>query len=401
MALMDYLLWGLLGVGVVLAWNRANKRLFGDLLSPFNLLLFAWIGPLLLRGFNLSELERPWTIEIVLIFLGVTLGLVSPLIAMQPLIQGHRLAAQRPIFEKTLALFRDWRFIGLMLVCFVVSFSAYIYNDFVTNPVGIPLIALSRDPTIPREAFHRWGRTGGAGIVGLLATPVFILTPMFYLAFRASRRWLIRVFLLGLALLYPIMTLLKLSRIELIQAGVSFVLIEYYYRQFLSLRIRPTRFRILRYSQWAVVAAGLIVGVALFQLAFQQIRGGFTPEDRTVGRLIGYKLDVPDPFYGLAVELYGYFAMPLENFANFYKANPEGGFNPGIGLFRPLLSITGQGRVADAMLEQIDLLDERRLWPVNTYPFITLIHAELGLVGVLVTSVLYAGMVGFFYARFR
>ena len=51
----------LLIVCVVLAWLKLNQRRFGDSFSPFNLLLFGWVGPLLLSTMSLSSLERPWS----------------------------------------------------------------------------------------------------------------------------------------------------------------------------------------------------------------------------------------------------------------------------------------------------------------------------------------------------
>ena len=394
---MEYLLWILLSCGVVLSWIKLNKFWFADTLSPFNLLLFSWIGPLLLRGLNLSEYEHPWRMEIYVVMIIVTFGLITPLLVAHPFIRSRPLAAQQPIFQRMLVLFQDNRFISLMVIFYIISFIAFIYNDFITNPAKIPLITLIQDPLMPREAFHRWGRTGGPK-VGLLMIPLYVLTPMFYLSYKVNNRGFKKFIMIGFALLYPIMIILKLSRIEFIQASMNIFLVEYYYRRFLSQRMKSYSFRRLRY---VIVVIGLIIGIALTTTELQKVRGGFEAESRAVGKLIGYKPDIPVPFYGLAAEMYGYFAMPLENFANFYKANPEGGFNPGIGFFRPLLSITGQGRLADAMIEKVDLLDGKRLWPVNTYPFITLIYAELGLIGVFVVSLLYGGMVSFFYVRFR
>src|SRR5258708_7277277 len=108
--------------------------------------------------------------------------------------------------------------------------------------------------------------------------------------------------------------------------------------------------------------------------------------------------DLPEAFYVFFVEGYSYFGLPFENFAIFHESH-RGDFNVGIGFFRPVLSIVGEGPLVDRMLDRSGFAPLFGF--VNTYPFITLIDAELGVIGVLIIPILYGLFVSYFYVRFR
>ena len=393
---MCYLLWSLVVLAVIWGWNRINKKLFGDWFSPFNQLLFSWIGPLCLRAYSLSSLEEPWTTDLIFIIGWVTLSLVVTSLLARPFVKRSSFGVRKPTFDKTVELFQKKWFLVLVTFCFVASFVGYIYNEFITNPVGIPLITLAQNPSIPREPFHRWGK--GSKLV-ILSVPLFLLSPMLYLAFRASRRGTGKVFLLLLAGLYPIGCLFKLSRIDLVGVSLNIVVVEYYYRMFSSVKTVKVRPKIIKYARYVLLLAMTIGLLIVSTNEFNRIRAGYDPSDRLQGKLGGITSDIPDPLYNLVVNLYAYFAFPFENFANFYQSY-SGGYNPGIGFFRPILTMMNQGDVADAMLARINLCLRSEGFS-NTYPFITLVYAELGLLGILLVPIIYGVFVNTLYVRFR
>jgi len=400
---MYYALLALFYLAGLKLWLRVNKSLFDDRLSPLNLLLFSWVGPLALRTFNLSELERTWSWDFTIIICWVTLCLIVTSVSAVAMMKRRSKSVKydlwlqtKPVFEKTLALFRNKTFLVLLGLLFVVSFCAYIYNEFITNPIGIPLLTYLNDPTISRDPFHRWGKTNRS-FAGYLSLPIYPLVPMLYLVFRLSRRRLAQIGWLICAVAYPIMTILKLSRIDFLNALFTIVLAEYYYRRysFSSQPAGPRHTPNRSHRKLVFVTAAILFLLAVSPLA--RIRGGGT-DQAALGRLMGIRLDTTIPLYPAITEAYVYFAMPFENFSNFYQSS-KSGFNPGIGFFRPVLSIIGYGWLADEMLDRIDMNFE--LLPLNTYPFVTLIYFELGIPGVLICPIVYGLLVSFVYTRFR
>ena len=383
------LAFALLGWG----WIRFNRVWFDDPVSPFNLLLFSWVGPLALRAYNLSDQERAWPADVVLILLWVTAALVLPLLAARPPKGPSRSSEAREAFGRMLATFRTPLFLWLISAIYLLCFAAYIYNEFITNPIGIPLLSFLRDPTIALGNYHRWGKEEGRSLGLYFSLPVQVLVAMLYLGFRANagraRRWV----LLALALAYPVMAALKLSRSDILYSLIGMFLVEHYYRRFTlgDGRRRIGAGRAVRYA----VLFGL-TAVALN--AFLLIRAGFSPVEGGFATLIGLKVHAGVLTSPLG-EVYGYFAMPFENFSNIYQRY-GGGPELGVGPLRPVLSLTGQSDIAERLMSRLDL-DSVLLYPINTYTFLTLTYVELGLFGLLFVPLLYSAGMGILYARFR
>jgi oligosaccharide repeat unit polymerase len=130
---------------------------------------------------------------------------------------------------------------------------------------------------------------------------------------------------------------------------------------------------------------------------FVQLRNGFDSSD-AFQTIVGTDIRVYPPVDGFLSEVYEYFALPWQNFADTFDA-----YRPtirlGIGFFRPVFSLLGQGAALDDSLDRINF--DPTLGPANTYPFITLIYLELGILGIIVCPVLYGLFVSWIYARFR
>jgi oligosaccharide repeat unit polymerase len=375
------------------AWIRLNRILFEDPVSPFNMLLFSWLGPLALRSYGLSDQERSWPLELILIVLWVTAALALPVLAIRPRRGATASGEARRVFTRLRATMRTPLFLWLIGVMYALSFVAYLYNEFITNPIGIPLLSFIRDPTLALGNYHRWGKEEGRTFALYLSLPVQVLVPMLYLGFRENagraRRWL----LLALALAYPFMAALKLSRSDILYAVMAMALVEYYYRRFT--RTGPGR----RMSTGTMLRYGALGAVLVVVLnAFLFIRAGLSPLEGGFATLIGLKVHA-GPFTSPLGEVYGYFALPFENFANIFRRY-SGGLEIGVGPLRPLLSVTGQSALAERLMARIDL-ENVLLYPINTYTFLTLTYVELGLVGVLVVPLVYGVAIGYLYARFR
>jgi hypothetical protein len=155
---------GLLGiVALVVTWTRVNRAVFGDALSPFNLLLLGWVGPLALRGLHLSDQERAWSPSTVAIMLAVTGILALGVLILRPSPCAIT-AMQRASFGHMMEALRQPSLLLMLAAIYVVSFCGYLYNEFITNPVGIPVITYLRDPTMALGNYHRWGKEEGRTI---------------------------------------------------------------------------------------------------------------------------------------------------------------------------------------------------------------------------------------------
>jgi hypothetical protein len=332
--------------------------------------------------------------EVISIFAWVTLVLV--LTSLYPaLVSKKPFESRRHIFQNAMGLFRDPTFQALLLVWFTVGLAAYIYAEFYTNEIGIPMLAFIRNPALSRVpvAFWQWGKDNR---ITLLAIPLFVVVPMLYLAGRIAERVKTKIFFLSLSVVYPVATILKMSRIDFANIIIGIVFAEYYYRKFLGGSQDTFRQKVRKYWRYVLVGGGLFVLLLLGSTEFSRIRGGSVMSE--LAQEIGMEVDVPEPFGSMVVAVYEYTALPFENFANFYNSY-NGGYRIGIGFFRPMLSLIAQGKVADEMLQGVDF--NFQLLPANTYPFITTIYAEMGIFGVIVTPIVYGLFINTIYVRFR
>jgi hypothetical protein len=141
---------------------------------------------------------------------------------------------------------------------------------------------------------------------------------------------------------------------------------------------------------------GLLVILVLLYWTAAVRTGGV--QSNLYAQNIGFKLGGEGPWHELLAQIYGYAALPFENFHLFF-ASYSGAYNLGISALRPLLSITGQGRVADQMLSQIPFTAVSPA--AGSATFLTPLYAELNVEGVLIIPIFYGLLVNGLYVRFR
>src|SRR5882724_7305679 len=391
---MDPVLWLLLVVMVILSWLKINQWLFNDFLSPFNLLLPAWVLPLLLKLLRLSQAERPWRDETILMIGWATLSLGVVSLAPAFLLRSKRNFWQGQVWRNLATLLQRRGVTVVLSLWFAIRAVAVIYNEFVTNPVGIPIITYLRNPDISRDPYWQWKGES----LWFLSIPVFTLTPVFYLKFKIATSRGRKLLFLGAASFYPLVELVKMSRSECIYALSSIALMEYYYRRSIQRGRKRNRLG-FKTVMWRLVFVGTMATAALFSATlFQQIRAN--KPMLTSAKSMAMVVDFPEPYASTVVEVYGYFALPFENFSNFVNDYP-GGWNLGVGALRPVFSATGWGGTVRGRLENINFDKYLEMLPINTYPFLASIYAEAGWVGILLAPPFYAAVVGFIYLRFR
>jgi len=373
---------------VTLLWFGINAKLFADNMSPFQILYFSWILPLLLCTLQLSNLERPWEIESIGIIAWVTLCLLLPSILPAYLTRTVSESSFRIVFAKTVCLVKSPAFKCIVLFLFTISFSAYIYSEFVTNPVGIPLVSALTGNMSLGGTSHRWGKETKWSLI----TPLlFILTPLLYLIAKSTEGKTKRSVYFCLAFSFPFMGILKLSRSDILIGVLNVAFIEYHWRK--TLLVGGEKRQILNYKSILLGAIGILIAYGTLY-----IRTGMDKLGNFYARMIGFKLEGTGIFVETFAQIYGYLALPFENFHNFFETY-TGGYSPGISVLRPLLSMLGKGSLADEMLAQINY--EPLGGAAGSATFLTFMYAELGIWGLLFVPLIYSIFVNTLYVRFR
>src|SRR2546425_5937747 len=225
------------GVILYLGWTGINRVAFDDFFSPFNMLYYSWIVPLLIRGLNLSWFETEWNLQTFGAVGLVTCSLVS--VSLPAALQRkpiRSLGEVQPAFSGILKTLQDNRIIAFLLVLYLLIFGLYLYVEFITNPAGFALISgLAGTLTSEEAGYYGWGKTEGRTFFISLATSatqfLLILGPIFYLRFRCGGTRIGRVFFLTIASSTTLLGLMKLSKGDVVTPLFILVLTEYYYRR--------------------------------------------------------------------------------------------------------------------------------------------------------------------------
>jgi hypothetical protein len=298
----------------------------------------------------------------------------------------HRLGSLKPaeVSDEAVGVINDFRFLIPFVGCWCLAFLAYLYAEFATNPSGIPLLTLIRNPLEAYSNAHRWGKDGGLTII---TASLWVWTPLLYLGARLHRYRSVRLFLLALALLYPFMAVMKLSRSDMFVAVFTIAIVHL---ATASRQPPHTRKYVLFALPFLAAAGVLMIGLAV-------LRSG-AGTTSTYSDFIEFKMKSRDPGTLAFGQIYGYFALPFENLHRQMESVP-GGQGFGSSLVRPALSLLGQGDYASEQEEKGDLRIVNRA--AGSATFLSLIYGDTGYLGVLVVPLLYAGLVTWVYWGWR
>ena len=383
-------------------WVRINRSVFNDFFSPFNMLFLFWILPLLLGCLDLSIYEQPWSFKSFFAMTAVTTILVS--ISIIPVLRRKRIRSfidSRLIFQAMLQRLGSKNATILLLFIYIPLFLLYFYVEFITNPAGLAILSgFLGKLSLQVASYYGWGKTIGrtyfSSILTTVSYPLNILSPMFYLKFKLSRKRAEKFFFFFVAILMTLFAFVKLLKIDIILAILGLVMADYYFNKYTQVaRLSKKLTRTLR-GFMMVIASTIFVG-AIFgsTLVF---RIGVSDNSSQVINWIGYKFSTPSLFNSISALVYAYSALSFEN-VNRFITSYDGGLNVGISALRPFLSILGQGSIADAMLKNIDF---NVVVPgVTAGTFLSPVYAELGWFGILFFSAMYAFLINKLYLRFR
>ena len=383
---MRYIVVTLLIALTFAVWAKLNTKRFHDPFSPFLLLFFGWTLPLMLRLYRMSGFEEDWPPRTTWTLVWVTAALALPTLFAR---RESRHADNAARFHQGMSCLREPLFLGMLMIAWGIVFAGYLYAEFITNPRGIPLLsAVFGGDDISRSAFHRWGKDNTRWTV--LTSLLFVISPILYLAFRINRRRrFLGPVLLAMALLYPIFGFLKVSRSDIFIGGLNIGFAEFFYRRCVY-GIRggiPVRKLII------IGLIGMTLFTGLLIVRLPQWEGA-----NVYARYIRFKIQEGGPWVEALAQIYGYCALPFENFHRYYDWSP-GGWNPGISVLRPFLSIIMRGDIADAKLEKIEF--NSMSTAAGSHTFLTYPYAELGMFGVLGVPLIYGVLMAWLYSRLR
>lgn len=369
-----------------LVWYAVNRAIFHDLLSPFSLLFPGWVLPLILQTMNLSAFEKAWTFWPSAAVVWATVALIGTCLIGAVLIPAsYPDADRRAYFSELEASLRRPSFLVAFMALYGVVFSVYLYVEFITNPVGIPLIA-ALEGRFTSGTYHRWGKDSPWAAISAM---LLILTPAAYAAYRANRIRSVRAMLFIATILFPAMAVLKLTRSDIFASAVAVGAVALLFRRFGD-RSSTGRAHVLKLAGVAVVT---VVGF----YAMMGIRIANVGE--IYSTLTGFRVPGSGPIHGLASVVYGYTALPFDNLGRFLSAH-DGSMHLGLSVLRPFLSVSGLGGTADEINAAVEYPTYVSIAAEND-TFLTIVYAELGLIGIAIVPIAYAALMSVLYARMR
>lgn len=365
------------------AWSRLNSATLRDPLSPFNLLFYCWMAPLIGSFLKWSRLQTGFAGE------GAALIAVATAILMGACLVPMLVLGRQPMDAALERYGRSWggsSHVRLMVVLFfLMTCAATLAAEF---RQGIPLFEYANVMAIDSD-LHRVGKdsklqilAGGLATAGLLS---------FYVARSAPEkrtRWLFY----GIAAVPPFLGVLKTSKSDVFDALFYYAVLYYY-----SLRSqhRPLHFRKL--VIWSVV--GLVCFASLTML---RLGGDSRNPTITYSGLIEFQYaeDVPWPVNEALAIPYGYTTLNFENFGRFVRFS-HGSSHWGTSLLRPLLSATLQGSIARTMVKGYEANYHELQGAANMGTFLRDLYFEGGAWSCMIGTVLYSALVNFVYVQFR
>lgn len=207
-----------------IAWWKLNAYVFGDILSPFNILLFFWIAPFIISFSGLSDLQQgiaTGPLVTILMATGVMIVTltVPNLFAIQvprsPLDRGAKFGVTTGTIDR------------LVLMSFVLVLVALIVKIYTEFSDGIPLFAYL-DSTKSSAILHRFGKDSKLQIFAQMLPIGGLLS--WYCVLQASGRPVVRVLAVLLAFIPLVAGIMKTSKSDIIEPIFLYLIIYYYLR---------------------------------------------------------------------------------------------------------------------------------------------------------------------------
>lgn len=366
-----------------LAWRALNSATLRDPLSPFNLLFYCWMVPLIGSFLKWSELQAGFGVE------GTTLIAVASAILIGGSLLPMCFLGRQQLGASLERYGRSWEgssSVRLFVVLFfLITCAATLAAEFRR---GIPLFQYANVMAIDSD-LHRFGKdsklqflAGGLATAGLLS---------FYVASSAREqrtKWLFY----GISVIPPLLGILKTSKSNVFDALFYYAVLSYY-----CLRSQNRPFRFKKLAIWSLVSVVCFASITMLRLS-----GDSRNPALTYSRMIEFRYvdDVPWPLNEALATPYGYTALNFENFSRFVRSS-NGRSHWGASLLRPLLSATLQGSIAQTMMKDYQANYHELQGAANMGTYLRDLYFEGGAWSCVIGSCLYTALVNFAYVQFR
>ena len=377
-------------------WTRLNKFLFDDIASPFSLIFYSWVLPLLLTGFHFSNLETEWSLRSIFAISLVTSILVLSTLA--PLFIRRRIPKlyfDKSNCEKIFLTINSKNSSKIIFFLWIILFLIYIYFDFIINPSGFILInyiigGLSLDDAQNYNWMRGEERPIYTSIVLILDSFFNIICSIYFIKsmqINGYKKYL--YFLFSISMI--IFGFIKLSKLDVMNAFIP-ILFIYFYRVIYDFNYKPLSLK-------RKLKISIIISIVLYVMFYSTsiIRvNELSSRDSLISQL-EYRVGEQNIINILVQYIYTYSALNFENAARFINTY-DGGLNFGISGFRPFLSIFMQGNIASEKLASIDW-NTINQWAIAG-TFISPIFAESQWFGLIIFPVIYGSIINFLYIKF-
>lgn len=365
------------GLLIWLFWSRANRALFDDALSPFNLLLYFWVLPFVASLAELSGLQTGVGPEAIVVVLASTTILLATCLLPALLMP----AWPKPPFRWPSNSFTEYRS-GAVLTVLAAALVALYFAEFYGR--NIPLLAYVLDLPITSN-MHTAGKDSKLQIVAFVQYAAALFIGHSWLTERRPGR---RRLWKALAASIVLIGLVKTSKSDIYIPILGYAALIYYHNRAHGTRV-PRSYKIA-----AMLLGVLLVSVTAFRLIGIGIVGGYA-------NIIAFKYTqqlgaLPSEFISI---VYGYMSLGFQNLSNYIESTAVT-FRIGTSMFRPLLSMFMMGSIADEMGVPVGK------WHVvtsaaNTGTYLTPLYIEGGLLFCCLGSLAYGLLVNTVYLQFR
>lgn len=319
---------------LTILWLKTNKKLYNDILSPFNILYWSWVLPFLLSYFRISGFQSPPALWMEVFVVFITLIMVA--ISLAPgLVGAERHHGNILLTVKT--FYRSANFKVVLFIFYCVTLGLKVVAEFGNGVV--PLLEYMYGTAID-SGLHLVGKDSKLQVVGA----GFVVAALFsWFGFLASDKRTEKMIYLLLSVIPIVLGIAKTSKSDVFEVVLYYFMAFYYWRRFSG--------RTFYFGRTFLILAMLGSGMALLTTVRLNVA-----EVNLATLLIDAKWPefVVYPFDEILSVLYGYTAL---NFDNLYRflAEFDSEYHFGSSVFRPLFSILMSGDIPRQMTEGVDM----------------------------------------------
>ncbi len=362
---------------LTILWLKTNKKLYNDIVSPFNILYWSWVFPFLLSYFRISGFQSPPALWMEVFVVFITLIMVA--ISLTPALLG----AERDhdnILLAFKAFHRSANFRLVLFIFFCVTFGLKAVAEFGDGVV--PLVDYINGTAIDSE-LHRVGKDSKLQVIGngLVVAGLF-----YWFGFLASDKRTEKMICLLLSVIPIVFGIVKTSKSDIFEVVLYYFIAFYYWRRFSGAKVHFARAFVIL----TILGSGMAL-LTTVRLNIAEVNLATLMIDAKWPEFVIY------PFDEILSGLYGYTAL---NFDNLYRflARSDSGYHFGSSVFRPLFSMLMSGDIPRQMTEGVDM---HGFADAAVGTFLRDVYFEGGLGLCIFGAILYSAAVNYIYYRLR